>query len=292
MTERFELEPATQERSADGMREKQLFYGRIDDLVARADGGEIAFTDFLTPKEQHFLRQYLQRQGRGDGVRFFGGFAGAERCVACFLPDYMRELLEDLPSESGGEEEYLGDSVRETVRMLEIRGSGYREITHRDVLGAVLGLGLERDAVGDIILLPGDGNGREQPRVYLLVTGKIAPFLLESLKKIGSDTVRIREGEFPEGFTFAPKTKALTDTVASGRLDCVIGALTNSAREKAQSLIRGGLVEVDYETEQRPDARLSAPCVISVRGYGKYRLLALGDVTKKGRIRLSAEQYL
>lgn len=277
---------------AEAEREKRRFEGRIDELSARADGGELSFTDFLTPREQHLLVGYLTRCGKRETVRFFGGFTGAERQIACFLPDYMIDLLDGCPEGSENEALYLGDAVSERITMLEIRGSGYRELTHRDVLGATLGLGIERDAIGDIILLPGDGNGREQPRVYLLATERISPFLLESLRKIGSDTVRVKRGTFPEGFVFERKTRPISDTVASNRLDCVISSLTNTAREKAQTLIRAGLVEVEYDCEQRPDARLTVPCMISVRGYGKYRLLRLGEVTKKGRIRLSAEQYV
>ena len=278
--------------AAEAEREKRRFEGRIDELSARADGGELAFTDFLTPKEQHQLTEYLMRCGRRETVRFFGGFTGAERRIACFLPDYMIDLLDGCPEGGENERLYLGESVAERITMLEVRGSGYRELSHRDVLGATLGLGIERDAIGDILLLPGDGNGREQPRVYLLVTERIAPFLLESLRKIGSDTVRIKRGSFPEGFVFERKTKPISDTVASNRLDCVISSLTNASREKAQTIIRTGLVEVDYECEERPDARLSVPCMLSVRGYGKYRLLRLGEVTKKGRLRLSAEQFV
>ena len=286
MTGREGLTPAELER------EKHRLEGRIDDLSARADGGETAFSDFLTPREQRQTVQYLTRQGRREAVRFFGGFPGAERCVACFLPDYLIELLDGGTPGSPEEELYLGESVRERITVLEIRGSGYRVLTHRDVLGAVLGLGVERDAIGDILILDGDESGREQVRVYLSVTARIAPFLLSDLKKIGSDTVRVRRGELPPDFVFTPKVKPLSDTVASNRLDCVIGALVNVSREKAQSLIRGGLVEVDYEPEQRPDARLSPPSILSVRGYGKFRLLALGDLTRKGRLRLSAEQFV
>lgn len=276
----------------DDAREARRTEGRIDDLSARADSGEIVFSDFLTPREQRFFAKHLARRGRSDRVRFYGGFTGAERRVACFLPEYLTELLEGHEEGSDEERLYLGESLDEAIVMLEIRGSGYRTLTHRDVLGAVLGLGIERDAIGDIILLDGDGSGREQPRIYLLAVSRLVPFLLSELKKIGSDTVRVKKGSFPDGFVFEPKVRAISDTVASNRLDCVIGAITNTAREKAQSLIRGGLVEIDYEPEDRPDARLTPPNVITVRGYGKFRLLALGEVTKKGRLRLRAEQYL
>lgn len=276
-------------------RARRLLEARIDDLSLRADGGEIVFSHFLTPREQYDVRKHLIRRGRRETVRFYGGFSGAERRIACLLPDYMVDLLPE-ESEDGEisepEKQYLGESIAEEIAMLEIRGSGYREITHRDVLGAVLGLGLERDVIGDILLVDGDGNGREQPRVYMAVSERISPFLLSSLKKIGSDTVRVRRGSLPEDFVFQPRVRELTDTVASNRLDCVIGALTNTSRDKAQAFIRSGLVEVDYEAAQRPDARLSPPNMISVRGHGKFRLLSIGETTRKGRLRLVAEQYL
>ena len=287
MNEQYTAYPERPTADAEA-REQKRFEGRIDDLSARALGGETVFSDFLTPKEQHALMRYLRERGRQKSVRLWGGFPGAERAVACFLPEYLEELLES----SETEPEYFSALLSEALAVLEIRGSGYRTLTHRDFLGAVLGLGVERDAIGDILLLPGDGNGREQPRAYLVATEKIAPFLLSELKKIGSDTVRVKRGAFPEDFVFTPKTRPLSDTVASERLDCVIGALVNTSREKAQALIRAGLVEVDYEAAEKIDARLTPPAVISVRGHGKFRLLTLGGTTKKGRIRLTAEQYI
>lgn len=274
------------------LKEIRLAAGRIDDLSARRDNGEIVFSDFLTPREQHFLKRYLASCGRGNTVRFYGGFRGAERRIAYFLPDYLLELSDGCEDGSDEEMVCLKENLDEAIVMLEIRGSGYRAITHRDVLGAVLGLGIERDAIGDILLLDGDGSGREQPRIYLLAVSRLAPFLLSDLKKIGSDTVRVKRGSFPDDFVFLPRVREISDTVASNRLDAVVGAITNIAREKAQSLIRGGFVEVDYEPEQRADARLAPPNIITVRGYGKFRILTLGEITKKGRIRLRAEQYL
>lgn len=273
-------------------REEGLVTGRIDDLSRRRDDGELVFSDFLTPREQHFLKRYLASRGRENTVRFYGGFPNAERRLACFLPDYLLDLSGGEEAETDAEAPYLKESLDEAIAVLEIRGSGYRTITHRDVLGSVLGLGVERDTVGDILLLDGDGSGREQPRIYLLTVSRLLPFFLSELKRIGSDAVRVKKGSFPEDFAFQQRVREITDTVASSRLDCVIGALTNCAREKAQSLIRSGLVEIDYESEQRVDARLDPPHVITVRGYGKFRLLQLGDATRKGRLRLRAEQYL
>ena len=177
----MEMERVTKDFGSDeqqkrGSKEIRLATGRIDDLSVRRDNGEIVFSDFLTPREQHFLERYLTSCGRGNTVRFYGGFHGAERRIACFLPDYLLEMLDGYEKGSDEEALFFRENLDEAIVMLEIRGSGYRTITHRDVLGAVLGLGIERDAIGDILLLDGDRSGREQPRIYLLAVSRLAPF--------------------------------------------------------------------------------------------------------------------
>ena len=88
------------------------------------------------------------------------------------------------------------------------------------------------------------------------------------------------------------KTVAVNDTVASPRFDCVVGALTNLSREKAQSLINSGLCEVDHLPEIRVDRQIEAGAIISVRGYGKFTVNSFDGETKRGRIRMSAEKYI
>ena len=80
--------------------------------------------------------------------------------------------------------------------------------------------------------------------------------------------------------------------MASKRLDCVVGALTNLSREKAQALIKTGLCEVNYLVEQRVDAEVKTPCVISARGYGKFNVLSFDGETKRARLRLVAQKYV
>jgi RNA-binding protein YlmH len=84
----------------------------------------------------------------------------------------------------------------------------------------------------------------------------------------------------------------ISDTVASPRLDCIVGALCSLSREKARATVESGLVELDFEREERPDRTVSAPCIISVRGYGRFRINSVSDMTKKGRYRLNAEKFV
>ena len=84
----------------------------------------------------------------------------------------------------------------------------------------------------------------------------------------------------------------VSDTVASARLDGVVAALLSISRERAKEMVLGGLVELDYETCERTDKILVPPSVITVRGFGKFRVNSLCDKTKKGRLRLDADKYV
>ena len=116
--------------------------------------------------------------------------------------------------------------------------------------------------------------------------------MLVSLERIASDKVSVKVHDLPEGFSIEKKTVPINDTVASRRLDCIVGALTNLSREKSQNLINSGMCEVDYLPELRVDRQIDEGAVISVRGYGKFFIKAFDGETKRGRIRLSAAKYV
>ena len=104
--------------------------------------------------------------------------------------------------------------------------------------------------------------------------------------------VKIHEIVLTPDFDGGRRFQAIADTVASPRADSVVAALANLSRERAQALFREGLVEIDYEPADKPDRVLKAGTVIVIRGKGKFILRSLSQQTKKGRIRLLADQYL
>ncbi len=253
---------------------------RVEELCERALRGQMTHTDFLTPREQKHAMATLRRMGQAHRARLHGGYASAERCCLLLFPDYALDACEEqadaltLLAVSGEDD---------PVTALRFRAGGYRTLTHRDYLGSLLSLGLERDVLGDIAM---DGND-----ATVLCLARIAPFLLTDAERIGGDAVRVSETalspDFDGGRTFVP----IRETVASPRLDCIVAALTDLSREAAQNAIRDGLVEVDYESEIRPDHQPDIPCTLSVRGKGKFIVRELGDTTRKGRIRLFADRY-
>lgn len=270
----------------------RALYARLDDLSGAASRGDAAMTAFLTPREAKYARLYLSARLRTGLCVLWGGYPDAERMRAILLPDWSEGMCapEALAADpvSALTDAGLGDAadaVHEGVTAVRVTGSGYRVLTHRDYLGSLMGLGLERDAMGDILV-------EDDRTAVLLCSRRVAEFLMTDLCKVGSDTVKcalLPDGDVPAAVR---RTQPLSDTVASERLDCVVASLCNLSRDKAQTAIRSGLCEMDYECVQDCDTEVVPPAVLSVRGFGKFRVTAFDGETRKGRLRLRAEKYI
>ena len=270
----------------------RLLLSRQDDLVRKSGRGEAAVSSYLTPREAKYARIHLSSRLSAGTAVLWGGYPEAERVRVVILPDYTEGLVDPtaLASDpvaalcSTGLDD-LADTLRDAVCPMLVKGSGFRELSHRDYLGSVLGLGLERDAIGDI-LIP------DAHSAILLTDSRVGDFLTSQMEKVATDTVKV--SRLPEGTSLAGtrRLQPLNDTVASERLDCVVAALCNLSREKAQMAVRSGIVELDYEAVEDCSATVDAPAVISVRGYGKFAVHAFDGTTRKGRVRLVAGKYI
>ena len=257
--------------------EQERLVARAADLLDRAERGEPTHTRFLTPGEQRIVTEQLHCTA--NAFLAFGGYEAAERCRIFFLPSYLAELDEE--SRRG----CLADLFADSVVALEIRGSGYRELTHRDFLGALLHLGVERDAIGDVCVTAPD-------RAVLFCDRLMAEFFIEHLERVANDAVRLQTVTVSPDFDGGRQFARVTDTVASPRVDAVVAALANLSRERAQGLIKQGMVEVDYAPEERADRTVTAGAVIVIRGVGKFIVRECSDKTRKGRFRLLADRYI
>ena len=251
-------------------------YSRLDDYSRKAERGEVAVSGFLSPRELRVGCEYLAR--KKQIYLSLGGYVGAERCRILLLPDYMEGV-------SSGEE--LSDYGTDTeIRAVRIVGSGYKIFTHRDFLGSLLALGIERAVLGDIVV-DDDGYG-----AYVFCDRRISEFIISECDRIGNDKVRCSLADIGADFSANRKTQAISDTVSSPRLDAIVGALVSVSREKAKELVVGGFCEVDFEPEQRCDRAINDSSLISIRGYGRFRIISVDGKTKKGRIRLLAEKFI
>ena len=269
-----------------GESTSDLFEARLEDALRKSNSGSVAYIPFLTMPERRRAERILNAHGMRDAYWFWGGHPTAERACLFLLPDYLVAIL---PEEENEREaalfDYLADELKDAVVSLHIKGSGFRNLSHRDYLGAILGLGIERDAIGDVAV-------QDEHSAILFCPRTLGAFLIGELTKVGSDTVRSRECTIDESFTDGKKYRPISDTVASARLDCVVAALCNLSREAAQGAVRSGLVEVDFEPEERVDTILEPPITVSVRGHGRFILRSFDGETKKGRLRLRADQLI
>ena len=261
---------------------QKLLASRIEDHLRLSGRGELVCGNFLTPGEAAFALKTARELRAVERVLLFGGYADAERRRLIVLPSFVSDL-------DGEAEEkariYFPEEMADAVKAIRIKGSGYRELSHRDYLGSILALGIERCSIGDIVVT-------DEYSAVVFCTQKIFDYLMGGIERIANDKVTVEEFIPDEGFGQRREYLEIRDTVASDRLDCVVGALTNLAREKAQNLIRSGLCEVDYLPEERVDACVKTPCVVTLRGFGKYNVLRFDGETKRGRLRLIAQKYV
>ncbi|MBE6593516.1 MAG: hypothetical protein E7642_05930 [Ruminococcaceae bacterium] len=257
------------------IKEFDELYARLEDMKKRAVRGEIGISAFLSPRELHYAKAYLSRSG--TAFLEYGGYRDAERKRLYVLPEYMEGI-----EEAGS----LGEYGEETgICAVCAKGSGFCKLSHRDFMGSLLGLGVERSVIGDIIVT-------EELSATVFCDIKIADFLVNEWHEVGHDRIKCAILQVGEMALPERRYAQISDTVASARLDCVVAALCNLARERARACVVSELCEIDYEKETRPDKEVVPPALISVRGYGKFRVLSIEGQTKRGRYRISAQKFL
>lgn len=246
-------------------KEEQMLLVRALDKLERGMDREIpVHTAFLSPREQALLRQLL------PNCTFFGGTAHAERKVAYYLPDYMSP--EDYFSEDGP--------------ISCLRCSFYEEgaVGHRDLLGALMGTGIRRDAVGDLCIREKDCD--------IFVLAELEHYLLDNLLSAGRQHLQM--GKIPLAAAIRPpqQLKELRVTVSTLRFDSVLAAGFHLSRSATADAIRAGLASLDSLTCLKPDRMVQEGSELSLRGKGKLKLLSVDGLTRKGRQGLTLGIYI
>ena len=238
---------------------------RALDLSRRAEKyAACTNSGFLTPAEQQEMKQLCARE-RDMTMVFHGGAADCERRVAFFLPSWQEP--EDLEPSTA-------------IAALRITAA-FGNPGHRDFLGAILGLGIKREALGDIRIT--------DEHSYLFCLENIADYLSQNLEKVGRWGVKVAKIPLSEVPPPVREYKSVTFTVQSPRLDAVCGGMFGLSRTTAHAQILQGNVSVNYVPCLKPDALLHTGDVVSLRGSGKGTLLEPGGTSRKGRQFIRAE---
>ena len=247
--------------------EERLLLARVLDKLELARRRNIpSHTGFLSPGERACVEALLAAAGHPRHL-FFGGYEGAQRNICVFLPDWQEEA-----------------DASDAMAFLRAAWHESEHPTHRDLLGSLMALGVERETLGDILVSEGSAD--------LIVSAGVAQYLLDNwtgagrtalrLTAIGADALRVPE----------QKVKEIRDTVATLRLDAVTAAGFSMSRGKAAELIAAGRVQKNYREVTKGDASVAQGDVISARGLGKFEVAEVGGLSKKGRTGILLRRYL
>ncbi len=257
------------DRCARSGEERMLLARALDKLELAQDRGVPAHTPFLSPGERASVAGLLSAWGRPRHL-FLGGYLDSERCVCLFLPDWMEE-------DAAAPEEILA--------AVQAKFPPEAGLTHRDILGSLMGLGITREVLGDILLpAPGVCQG--------VVLRDSLPILLSQWE--GAGRWRSRFEELPlDRLTPAPaRVRTIRDTVATPRLDAVLAAGFSLSRSKAAAHISAGRVAVNHRDCLKGDRTVEEGDVLTCRGLGKCVVKEVPGQSKKGRTMLVLERYL
>ena len=265
------------------MNEEEVLIGRIQDLAEQCYHRDVpSHTEFLTLAEQDLFYRTVNKI---PGVRYVlsGGYEAAERKAALFLPSYAED----------GDASMLPIAV---VRISPLNEKFADALSHRDFLGSLMNLGVERYKLGDILI---DGN-----QAYLICMADMADYICAELKRVRhtsvyceveaglpAEPVETLQFLLPEELT-EPKTERKEGSVASVRLDAVLSLAFSSSRSKMVPLIEGGQVFINGKLVTSPSASLKEDDLVTVRHMGKFRYVGVQNQTKKGRLYVVVERFV
>lgn len=241
----------------------ELFCSRIEDLTSLCfTRRKPIFSQFLSESEQALAQRVLQSICFENYV-FFGGSQNSERKVL--------GVFFDQPEQSAF-----------PVSAIEFKYRACDKLTHRDFLGTLMSLGIERDTVGDILV--------ENARTVVFVKSELKDYIESQIFKVGGAGVKIVQPDIdnlPQG----RGTDEMSLTVSSLRFDNIVAAVSGLSRDKTAKLILSGEATLNFAVNQNVSCQVKEGDTFTIRGKGKFKLDKILGVTKKGRRKISVIHF-
>ena len=239
-----------------------VFLSKIDDVIRLCDKYKTArFSRFLDSREQAVLKN------SGFSGTLFGGYKGAERRIFGVFPDFQEPDFSLFP-----------------IDLLKITVRGGQSPSHRQYLGTILSLGIERDRIGDILI--------EDKTAYAFVSSDISHFVKENITKVGKCGVSLEYADLGSVSLPEKKFESISCICASLRLDAVVAGLMNISRNEAKSLILSGRLGVNHFEIKKTDFVLKEGDLLSIRGFGRAEIEKIGAKTRSDRIHITFKKYI
>lgn len=225
---------------------------------------------YHTPRFSEFLDGAKQRlvieHGIADGM-LFGGYDGSERCMLGVFPEWYEKNTEDFP-----------------ISVLEFKTKYDKELSHRNYLGTILSLGIKREKIGDI-LTHKDG-------CYVFLSSDIAEFVRGGISKIAGCGVSINYTDIKDVSVPEKDCEIIDAVIASMRLDAVLAAALKKSRNEAKMMVLSGKVSVNHFEMLQTDYIVKENDLLSIRGFGRISLEAVGGRTRSERLHITLKKYI
>lgn len=246
---------------------KNKMFRIIDKANGCLKNYDIRYSDFLNPFEVENAKAILNSN---CNLKYTvdGGYDQSERKIVFIYPFYM---------------EY--EDISQTLRFIQIEGNfKFKSISHKDYLGSLLSLGIKREKIGDIIIY--------ENFCQVIVTFDICDFILMNLDKVAKNNVKLKEISRDDILYNPPNYKEVNFTVSSNRIDCIISGVYNISRQESVKLINGEKVYVNYEKITSCSKEIKSESLISVRGKGRFQIASIGDLTRRGKLKVQGKLLL
>lgn len=250
------------------METEELLKKRFADLAQKCyQKNQYTFTGFLGIADAACFYE-IEKELSYVPYRFWGGYEDAERVMLRFG---SKELL-------GYEEEFPIISLKVTPVSAKFADT----LTHRDYLGALMNLGIERSTLGDIIIV-----GKH---AFLFCTDKMAPYIMENLDRVRHTNVRCQiAGKIPESTITRMERKSVQ--VSAARADSIIAKVYNLSRSESVDLFRAKKVFVNGRLNENNGGQLKPDDKVTVRGFGRFRFVGVSGETRKGKLNVEVDIF-
>lgn len=248
--------------------DERIIYARVLDRAYAAQKSYTPqFSDFLDPYKLSVITPIAEKEFLGElNIMVWGGFDEAERRKIGFFPQYTEAERNSFP-----------------IRCIKVSYNGKfsRELTHRDFLGSVLGLGITREKSGDILI--------EDEAAYIFADNEVADFICVNLERVGHTKVNVSLLD-----SYSRPAKAGVEkriTLTSLRIDALLSGAFNLARGKTADLIKGEKAFINWVPVTSVSKPVNEGDTVTLRGHGRVVLKEIQGVTKKDRVAVLLEIF-
>ncbi len=261
------------------MKDFDKYYGFIKDEETRNSVRKIAdkslyvnknfisaVTEFTNPYVAELSLPIIKNYDIKYGL--FPSFEYSERKVFILYPDYL---------ESVDENEFI-------TGLRVYNRSKFKKLDHKDYLGSLMSLGIDRNKTGDIYVY--------EDYADIVLHSDISDYIMYNLEKIGHNKTEVEKIKVNDVSFKEQEHVVLNITSASMRIDSIVKHITNKSRETASDMVKTGSVKVNWQVEEKSSTEIKENDMLSISRYGRFKISGLSGLTKSGKYRVEIKHYI